>query len=476
MPRLKNSDIPFLTATELSQQIKAKKVSPVDAVKAYLDRIDKLDDKLHAYITVCEDEALKAARAAEREIMRGDYRGPMHGIPMACKDQWWTKGVRTTAGSNILKDFVPDEDATVMTKLKRNGGIMIGKTNLTEFAMAYTYHYPFGVPRNPWNLKHMPGGSSAGSGSATAAYMCATALGEDTGGSIRGPASYNGIVGLRPSQGRVSRHNIIGSCWSMDTVGPMSRTVEDCAMTLQAIAGYDPKDPHSWKRPVPDYVRSLEGGIKGLRIGILKEKLYAKNIEKEVEDATLKSAEVLQELGAEVRDVSLPMSVHDRALYSPIVYLEGSMVHHKTVRERLKDYDHNMQITLLVGSIMPSQVYYKGQRLRHMLRAQYMELMKTVDVLIFPTAAAPAPLIVDKPGLGTKEEFKRETINTRRTLTGLSNVVGAPALSVPSGFSKTKLPLGLQILGRPFEEDTVLRVGFAHQEATDWHNRRPPIS
>ena len=242
---LKN--LPFLTLAELSEKIKSREVSPVDAVEAYLDRVEALNPVLNSYITVCADEARADAENAERQIAQGLYRGPMHGIPIAVKDQWWTKGVLTTAGSNILRDFVPDEDATVMARLKGAGAILLGTTNLTEFAMAYTYHYPYGTPTNPWDQTRMPGGSSAGSGSATAAFMCATSLGEDTGGSIRGPAAYCGLAGLRPSQGRVSRYGLLGSCWSMDTIGPMSRTVRDCAMTMEAIAGHDPKDAYTWE-------------------------------------------------------------------------------------------------------------------------------------------------------------------------------------------------------------------------------------
>ncbi|MBM3925405.1 MAG: amidase [SAR202 cluster bacterium] len=473
---MSKTELPFLTATELSRQIKSKKVSPVEAVKAYLERIEKFNDKLNAYITVCEDDALKAAREAEREIMRGDYRGAMHGIPVACKDQWWTKGVRTTAGSVILKDFVPKEDATVQVRLKEAGGIMIGKTNLTEFAMGYNVRYPYGVPTNPWNVKHMPGGSSAGSGSALAAYLCSTALGEDTGGSIRGPATYCGIVGLRPSQGRVSRYGALGMCWSMDTVGPMSRTVEDCAMTLQVIAGHDPKDPYTWDQPAPDYVALLKGGIKGLRVGILEEQTHTDNVQDEVRAAVLKAASVLGELGADVREVSLPLSRYDRSISTPIMYTQASHVHYKNTRERLHDYDRNMQINLKMGNLIPAQTYYKAERLRQLLRAQYLELMETVDVLVYPTAATPAPLVLTKHGLGNKEAFKKEMTYGSRTLTSLGNTVGAPALSVPCGFSQDKLPIGLQLLGRPFEEATVLRAGHAYQQATDWHNRRPPVS
>ena len=471
---MEKKDIPFLTATELSEQIKSKEVSPVEAVEAYLERVEALNPKLNSYITVCADEAMEEARRAESAIARGDYLGPMHGIPVAVKDQWWTKGVRTTAGSNILRDFIPTEDATVMAKLKEAGAILLGTTNLTEFAMAYTYHYPFGTPTNPWDQSRIPGGSSAGSGSATAAFMCATSLGEDTGGSIRGPAAYCNLAGMRPSQGRVSRYGLLGSCWSMDTIGPMSRSVRDCAMTLEAIAGRDELDAYTWKTPVPNYVSFLDGNVSGLRVGVLKEKVYGDNIVPEVRDAILGAARIFEEQGASVREVSLPNAMYGRAISTPITYLEGATVHHKYIRERLDEYDHNMRITLLLGSVIPSQTYYKAQRLRSVLRQEYLDLMDTVDLLIFPTTADVAPPLLDKTGLGTKEDFKSEMLSPRRTLTSLSNVVGAPALSVPCGF-KDGLPMGLQIMGRPMEEETVFRLGHAYQEATDWHTRKPPI-
>ena len=471
---MQKSDIPFLTATELSRLIKAKEVSPVETVEAYLERINEVDPKLNAYITVCGDEAMAQAKESEQALAQGNYRGPMHGIPVAVKDQWWTKGIRTTAGSNILRDFIPDEDATVMTKLNDAGAILLGKTNLTEFAMAYTYHYPFGTPTNPWDLSRMPGGSSAGSGSATAASLCATSLGEDTAGSIRGPASYCGIVGLRPTTGRVSRFGLLGSCWSMDTIGPMSRTVEDCAMTLKAIAGHDPKDQYTWKTPVPDYAAALDGNIKGLRVGILKEPMGAVHLDTEVREATLTAIDVIKELGASVHEVSIPMLYHAGPMGNPIYYVEGAANHHERLRKHMKEYDHNMRITLLAASLLPAQTYYKAQRLREVFRADVLKVMETVDVLVWPTGPTPAPPIIDKPGLGTKEEIKTDILD-RRIFTGLVNLAGVPGLSVPCGFSSSNLPIGLLISGRPMEEDTVFHLGHAYQQATDWHNRRPPI-
>ena len=254
-------DIPYLSASELSRLIESREVSPVEATEAYIDRIDELDFKFNAYLTVSRREAMEAAREAERAIASGEYLGPMHGIPVAVKDQFWSKGIRSTGGSRILADFVPEEDATVIANLKKAGAILLGKTNLTEFDIT-GFSHRFSTPRNPWNLEMYTGGSSSGSGAATAAFLCATSLGEDTGGSIRWPAAWCGLVGLRPSWGRVSRYGVMKGVWSMDTVGPMSRTVEDAAITLGAIAGHDPKDPYTWDSPVPDYRRALGGRRK----------------------------------------------------------------------------------------------------------------------------------------------------------------------------------------------------------------------
>ena len=473
---MKKSDLPFLTVKELSVKIKSKEISPVEVVESYLERIESLESRLHSYITVCGEEAISLAKEAEKEIVAGNYIGPLHGIPIACKDQWWTKGVRTTGGSTILKNFVPDQDATVMAKIKKAGGILIGKTNLTEFAMAYTHRYPYGTPTNPWDLTRMPGGSSAGSASSTAAYTCATSLGEDTGGSIRGPAAYCGIVGLRPTQGRVSRYGLLGSSWSQDTIGPMSRTVEDCAITLEAIAGYDHKDRYTWKVPVPKYRETLDQSIQGLRIGILKESTYSDNIDIEVQKSTLAAINKLGELGATISEISFLDSINARAITSAITYTEGSCTHSKLMQAHIHEYDHNMRITLLVGSLIPAQTYYKAQQLRQTVREDFLKLFDSVDLIALPTSASPAPKIIDQPGLGSKKDFLDEMFAPKKTLTSLSNLTGTPSISIPCGFSSGKLPIGLQLIGRPMDEATILKASYAYEQSTNWHNQRPPIS
>ena len=307
------SSLPFLTVAELARLIESREVSPVEVTQAYLDRIDQLDFKFNAYLAVSRREAMQAARDAEDSIARGEYLGPMHGIPVAVKDQFWTQGIRSTGGTRILADFVPDEDATIIANLKRAGAVLLGKTNMTEFAMGAGFER-FSPPRNPWNLDRRTGGSSGGSGAATAAFLCATSLGEDTGGSIRFPATWCGLVGHRPTWGLVSRYGVMTGVWSMDTAGPISRTVEDAAITLSAIAGRDERDPYTWERPVPDFRAGLNGNIEGLRIGLITEQIDEETTATDTRDAVLRALGVLGEMGAVVEEVSIPLTAHGAVL------------------------------------------------------------------------------------------------------------------------------------------------------------------
>ncbi|MCH7606234.1 MAG: amidase [Chloroflexi bacterium] len=467
-------DIPFLSATELSSLIKSREVSPVEATEAYLERIGQVDEKLNSYITVCRDEALADARQAEREIASGEYRGPMHGIPMAVKDQFYTKGIRTTGGSAILKDLVPGEDATVVANLKHAGAVLLGKLNMSEFAMGDAFHHPYGRPHNPWDLSRNPGTSSSGSGAATAAFLCATSLGEDTGGSIRGPAAFCGLVGIRPSYGRVSRYGVLGASWSMDIVGPISRTAADCAMTLGAIAGHDPKDPYTWDVPVPDYVAALSGDIRGLKVGVIEERVNTDVLDPEIRDGVVSAVAVLGELGAVIQEVSIPLIVHSAAISNTIILTDVAGVHRQGINEHLDQYDHNIQIRLLTGSIIPAQAHQKATRLRHLLRQQIIEALEKVDVLVMPTSSIPASLIPTHAGIGSKQEVL-DNLAGRRSFTAPFNLANTPALSINCGFTSQQLPIGLQIAGKPFDEETLFRVAHAYEQATDWHTRRPPI-
>ena len=466
---MEKRDIPYLSAAELSRLIEKREVSPVEAVEAYLERIDGLDPKLNAYITVCHEEALRAAKEAEHDLVRGAHRGAMHGIPVAVKDQIHTEGIRTTGGSPIFEDFVPDDDATVVAKLKSSGAILLGKLNMTELATTGLSHR-FAPARNPWDLERHPGGSSSGSSAATAAFLCATSLGEDTGGSVRFPAAWCGLVGLRPTWSRVSRYGLMRGVWSMDTIGPISRTVEDCAMTLQAIAGHDPRDPYSSELPVPDYRSALDRDIRGVKVGVLKELLYSEVVEPEVRDAVLKATNELAELGASVEEVSIPLSSHIWTI-SGGQRIEAAMTYRELVRHRLHEIGHDNRIGFLVGSILPAQVFYKAQKLRSLIRRQVLEALERVDVLVLPTTGTAAHKLGPDPIIDSKEKANRHN----SILTTIFSEASTTAISICCGFTSENLPIGLQIGGRPFGEETVLKVAYAYERHTPWHTRRPPI-
>ena len=471
---MNKQDIPFLTASGLSKLIENKEVSPVEATEAYLERIQEVDPKLNSYITVTGERALEDARQAEQEIAQGKHRGPLHGVPVAVKDQFNTAGIRTTGGSKILEDFVPDEDATVMANLKNAGAVLLGKLNMSEFAMAEIYHHPYGTPRNPWDLERNPGTSSSGSGAATAAFLCATSLAEDTGGSIRGPANFSGLVGLRPSYGRVSRYGVLGGSWSMDTVGPISRSVEDAAITLGAIAGHDPKDPNTWNVPVPDYRQALTGDIQGIKLGVVQERMDSPNLDPEFRQTVATAIGVLRELGAAAEEVSIPLAPNAGALTMTILSVEWSNLHRPVFEPHIDYMDHNNKIRFLTGSIIPAQSYYKAQKLRAMLRQQILDALEKVDVLVLPTGPVTAPPVESVPGIQSKEH-SLTGLAGRISFTGPFNLANTPAISVPCGFSAAGMPMGLQIVGRPFAEEMVFKVAHAYEQNTDWHTRRAPI-
>ena len=463
------ADIPFLSVAQLSELIKDRTVSPVEAVEAYLDRIDSLNSKLFAYLTVTRDEALQAARESVQALDRGEYLGPLHGIPVAVKDQINTAGIRTTTGTPIFNDFVPEQDATVMTKLKSAGAILLGKLNMTEFGTTSLSH-AFDTARNPWDPERFTGGSSSGSGGATAAFMCATSLGEDTGGSVRGPAAWCGLVGLRPTWGRVSRNGLRPGMWSMDTVGPISRTVEDCALTLQAIAGHDPLDAYTWDVPVPDYRAALDANLAGKRIGIVTELMNADGIDPEVQSAVSQAANTLAELGARVEETSIPLTNHANTI-SSVLRVEAPTNYRDLIRNRLREINHDNRIAYLTWSLTPALAYYKALKLRALLRQQIIKTLTGFDVLLMPTMGIAAPKIEPDPVIDSKENSSRN----RAGMTTSFSLASCPAVSINCGFTSNGLPIGLQIGGSPFEEQTVLNVAYAYEQATDWHNRRPPI-
>src|SRR5262245_16894240 len=407
--------------------------------------------------------------------MHGAQLGPLHGVTFAVKDQFDTRGIRTTAGSRILADNVPEEDATVIARLTAAGGILLGKLNLTEFALGGTIDLPFGQPRNPWNTEHDTGGSSAGSGAAVAAALCAVSLGEDTGGSVRSPASWCGVAGHRPTWGLVSRHGCVPLAWSLDAPGPLGRTVEDCALVLGVIAGHDPNDPLTTRRTIPDYRAALTGDLHGLRAGVIRELTLGHETDAEMRDGVLAAAKVLTALGATVDEVSLPLLPRAGAAFMALCDSEGAARHLTTLRSRHSDYDEGTRRRLLTAALLPAGLVHKAQQARAKIRAQMLHALTAHDVLVAPTSPRPAPTIANYTAPITSKAQAITHFFTRRSFPTPASLAGTPALAVPCGVSKAGLPLSLQILGRRFEAATVLRAGHAYEQATDWHRRRPSI-
>ena len=466
---MNTSELPFLSAGDLSRLIQSKEVSPVEATEAYLDRIASLDHRFNSYLTVMREQALADAQQAEEDIASGQHKGPMHGVPVAVKDQFWSKGVRSTGGSRILADFVPDEDATVIANLRKAGAVVLGKTNMTEFAIT-GFSHRYATPRNPWNTDSYTGGSSSGSGAATAAYLCATSLGEDTGGSIRFPATWCGLVGLRPSWGLVSRYGVMRGVWSMDTVGPISRTVEDAAITLGAIAGHDPKDRYSSTVPVPDYRQALGGDLNGLKIGVITQFMESDLVEPKVRQTVSDSFATLGELGATVEEVSVPLSMDAGVASAVLLAVEPALAQKDWIKDQLQEYGHDVRILLLTGSLLPAQAYYKAQKLRTMLRQQVLDSLEKYDVLVLPTSGKGAQPLEQDPPITSKETASRLAF----LFTRIFNLASCPAMSVPCGFDDRGMPVGLQIGARPGAEETIFKVAHAYVKASGWHTMRPP--
>ena len=461
---------------DLGRLIATKQVSPVEVVRAHLDRIAALDSKLRAFITVCADSALESARAAEADLMAGRVVGRLHGVPWAPKDLYSTRGVRTTGGSKILADSVPSEDATVVARLARAGAILLGKLNMHEFAYGpegLNAHY--GDARNPWSADthRITGGSSSGSGAAVAAGLAPGSLGSDTGGSIRIPASLCGITGLKPTYGRVSRAGVLPLAWSMDHVGPMTRSARDCALMLSAIAGYDPADPTTSVLPVPDYDAALTGDVKGLRVGLLRAH-FTDAAAADVRAAVEASAKQLEQAGAVVDEVNLTQVMHVATGSAAIVASEALAYHAPWMRSRPQDYQPDVRERLRLGAFVNGARYVRAQQIRALVAREVDEALARRDVLLAPATPLVAPVLGEREtALGDgPSDVRAALLRCARPF----NFSGHPACAAPCGFSPGGLPIGLQIVGRPFDEATVLRVVDAYQRMTDWHTRRPPAA
>jgi aspartyl-tRNA(Asn)/glutamyl-tRNA(Gln) amidotransferase subunit A len=466
-------DLVWASMVELAARVRRRDVSAVAVTQAHLDRIASLDDRLRAFITVMADDALSSAREVDAAIAAGRAVGPLAGVPVGLKDLCQTKGVRTTAGSRLLADFVPDTDATVVTRLRAAGAIVLGKLNMHEFAYGpegLNIHY--GHSWNPWDAAthRMCGGSSSGSAAAVAAGLCAGAIGSDTGGSIRIPAALTGLSGIKPTYGRVSRSGALPLSWSLDHVGPMCRSAADCALMLGAIAGHDAADASSSRQAVPDYPGALTGDIRGLRVGMLRP-YFLEFADAEVRTAVEAAVESLLGLGATVTDVNIPHVPLSMGATSPVIGAEAYAYHEKWLKTRWTDYGPDVRERLAVGAFVSGADYVNGQRTRAMIRHDVNAALSRCDVLIAPSTPVAAPEI----GAETVS-VNGETHPVRGALLRFTrpfNATGHPAASIPCGFTDNGLPIGLQLVGRAFDEATVLRVADAYQRVTDWHRRRP---
>ena len=463
------SDLHYLTISQASELIRDGKLSPVELTRVFLDRIDELDGTLTSYITVLPDAAMAEARQAEAEIQSGGYKGPLHGIPFALKDIYDTKGVRTTGSSRIIADRVPDRDATTTARLHDAGSILLGKLATHEFALGGpdpTHGFP--LAKNPWNVEHIPSGSSSGSGVAVAAGLCMGSMGSCTGGSIRGPAAFCSVVGLKATYGRVSRYGVLPLSWTLDHCGPLTWTVEDTATVLQAVAGYDPKDPTSSRAPVPDYSASLGQDIRGLRIGVPRHFFFSDDprIDAEVKSTVEVALTELESLGAHVEEVEARTLEDSDTAQAVIMLAEAFTYHEANLRSRPQEYGEMCRAWFSCGGLFTAAEYVQAQRVRNVMKREFSQVLQNVDVIASPTMPTAPPRFDESDPMSPANGI---------SFVGAYNMTGMPALSVPCGFTSAGLPVGLQIAGRPFEEPTVLRVGHAYQQHARWFEKRPPV-
>ena len=446
---------------EAAAGLRARRFSAVDLATAAISRIDRLNPTMRAFITVTAEQALEQARQADRELAMGQDRGPFHGVPVALKDLFYTKGVPTTAGSKVYQNFLPEYNATVVEKLLAAGAVLLGKLNMHEFAYGITSANPhFGAVRNPWNPRHSPGGSSGGSAAAVATRMVFMAMGTDTGGSIRIPASFCGTVGLKPTYGRVSRFGVLPLGFSQDHMGPLTRSVRDAALALNAIAGHDPRDPTSSRRPVVDYVPGEDCSIRGVRIGF-PDSFFFERLHEDVESAVRGAIARAQSLGAVIKPVRLPDMDALNAVARIVLLSEASSVAEPFMEDR-GQFGPDVLALLDQGRLVPATDYINAQRLRRKMRREFEQVWQEVDCLIAPATPTPAPRIGDATiRLGGRDEDVR-LASTR--LVRCFNALGFPALSLPCGLSASGLPLGMQIVGPAFEEALLLRIGAALED------------
>jgi aspartyl-tRNA(Asn)/glutamyl-tRNA(Gln) amidotransferase subunit A len=468
-----NESLHYLGVAEAAELIQKKALSPVELTEAILARIESVEPRVRAFVTVLAEQARQDAKTAEAEIQSGTYRGPLHGVPIAVKDIIYSKGVATKAGSKQMEDFVPQEDATALARLRQAGAILVGKVVTHEFAYGVTSP----PTNNPWNLDTVPGGSSGGSGAAVAAGEIPGALGTDTGCSVRNPAALNGITGVRVTQGRVSTFGVVPLSWSIDTVGPLTRSVRDAALMLNVVAGWDPKDPGSSSAPVPDFTADLGKDVKGMKLGIPRSHFF-EHLHPDVKEAIEQAITTLSGLGMEAREINIPTARHAGNAFMGIIVPESAAYHQKWLHHAAAEYGIDVRLFVELGELMLAKDYLAAQKVRTLIREDFGRALGEVDVLLTPTVAAPAakrhghPIFVQ---VHHPDGYSEDVFWAYCRLTMPISMAGVPTLAIPCGFSQDGLPLGLQLTGRAFDEQTVFRVAYAYQQATDWHRRRPPL-
>ncbi|MFO7625151.1 MAG: amidase [Anaerolineales bacterium] len=455
-----------LDLVEAASAISSGEISPVELAQAYLKRIELIDPGLNCFLTVTTETALSAARQAEQEIRRGAYRGLLHGIPIALKDLYETRGIRTTAGSKFFADYLPEADAFVVEKLQQAGTVLLGKLNMHEIALGVTNENPhYGACRNPWDTRRISGGSSGGSAAALVARLCLGSLGSDTGGSIRIPSSLCGVVGLKPTYGRVSLRGVIPLSWNLDHPGPMARWVREAAILLQAIAGYDPQDPASVDVPVPDYLVSLEQGIKGWRVAFASDPFF-EEADHEILACVQVASRVFEDLGAYIEGIELPQALQAAGANGLMVTSDAAAFHQERMNNLPEEFGKDVFKRLQSGAACSSGEYVLARRLQVVLRRRYEELFEHYDILLTPTTPIAAP------------ETGADAVERARLLTRFTapfNLTGLPAISLPCGFTAQGLPIGMQLVARPWDEARLLQAAYAYEQATGWQQRKPNI-
>lgn len=462
-------ELPFKSLLEVATLLQNRDISSVELTQSLLKRIESLDGSQKSYATVMADQALAAAEQADQELEEKKYRGPLHGVPIAVKDLCFTKGVRTMGAAAVLADHIPNEDATVVTRLAEAGAVLLGKLNLTEGAMG-GYNPQFEAPLNPWNPGVWAGASSSGSGVATAAGLAYGTLGSDTGGSIRFPAACCGVVGMKPTWGRVSRYGVLALAESMDHVGPLTRRSADAAVMLQAIAGHDPKDPTSLPVPVPDMVKHLNDGVKGVRIGF-DEQGIRQHTDAELAEAVTSGVRVLEQLGAEVIEIQMPDLDEFLSAWPTLCSAEAVLAHEATYPSRRDEYGPWFRGWLDMGAKVSGAEYARANNLRAACNGRFREIFETIDVLACPSMPGPPFPVTPEESYGPMDAY--DPALQRFTIPFDFN--GTPTLSVPCGFNQDSLPLSLQFVGHPLSEPLLCQVGHAYEEATEWHTMRPNL-